>query len=86
MWFVYVLPSLNTRFIYIGSTNNLNRRLKQHNDREVQSTKANAPYKIITFIAVETEQQARKLEHYFKTGSGKAVLYNRIPGSNPLSP
>ncbi|MCU0357011.1 MAG: GIY-YIG nuclease family protein [Cyclobacteriaceae bacterium] len=85
MWFVYVLSSLNNKFIYVGSTNDLNRRLKQHNDGEVQSTKAYAPYKIITYIAVEAEQQARKLEHYFKTGSGRAVLYNRIVGSNPLS-
>jgi putative endonuclease len=85
MWFVYVLSSLKNKFIYIGSTNDLNRRLKQHNDGEVKSTKAYIPYKIITYIAVETEQQARKLEQYFKTGSGKAVLYNRIIGSNPLA-
>jgi predicted GIY-YIG superfamily endonuclease len=85
MWFVYILSSLNTKFFYIGSTNDLNRRLKQHNNSEVQSTKAYAPYKIVSYVAVESEQQARKLEQYFKSGSGKAVLYKRILGANPLA-
>jgi len=29
-------------------------------------------------IAVQSESQARNLEQYFKTGSGKAILYKRI--------
>jgi predicted GIY-YIG superfamily endonuclease len=84
MWYVYVLKSLGTNFIYIGSTNNVEKRLAQHNGLTVQSTKAYAPYKVLSYIAVETEPHARQLEKYFKTGSGKAVLYKRILGSNPL--
>ena len=84
MWYVYVLSSVKTKFMYIGSTNNLERRLTQHNDGEVQSTKAYAPYKVSAYVAVETEKQARNLEQYFKTGSGKAILIKRILGSNPL--
>jgi putative endonuclease len=85
MWYVYVLKSLASKFIYIGSTNNLGLRLNQHNSRKVISTKPYAPYKIISYVAVETEQQSRRLEKYFKTGSGKAVLLKRIIGSNPLA-
>jgi len=77
-WFVYILRSLSKEFSYIGSTNNLQRRLREHNDGLVHSTKAYKPYKIVAYVAVETEQKARDLEHYFKTGSGKAVLKKRI--------
>jgi putative endonuclease len=83
MWYVYVLKSVEKKFIYIGSTNSTEKRLEMHNQGLVQSTKFYAPLKILVYVAVETETHARQLEKYFKTGSGKAVLYNRILDSNP---
>ncbi len=85
MWFVYILKSLNTSFIYIGSTNNLKRRLQEHNDRLSQSTKHYAPFEIEAYVAVNSETKARELEKYFKTGSGKAVLKKRILTSGQLN-
>lgn len=78
MWYVYVIKSKISDFIYIGSTNDLDRRLSEHNDGKSQSTKAFAPYEIVAYVAVQTEARARELEKYFKTGSGKSVLKNRI--------
>lgn len=78
MWFVYVLKSISNDFIYIGSTNNLKRRILEHNERLVLSTKHYAPFEIEAYVAVKTEKRARELEKYFKTGSGKAVLKKRI--------
>ena len=77
-WYVYVLRSVSREFRYVGSTNELNRRLKEHNDGEVQSTKAYRPLEIAAFVAIPTEKKARELEKYFKTGSGKAILRKRI--------
>ncbi|MBI5475577.1 MAG: GIY-YIG nuclease family protein [Ignavibacteriales bacterium] len=77
-WYVYILKSLVKQFIYIGSTNNLERRLLEYNKGLVQSTKAFRPFNIIAYVAVSTEKKARELEHYFKTGSGKAILKKRI--------
>ena len=77
-WFVYVLKSKNTNFRYIGSTNNLERRFNEHNDGKSLSTKHYAPFLMETFICVNTEAKARKLEKYFKTGSGRAILRKRI--------
>jgi predicted GIY-YIG superfamily endonuclease len=79
-WYVYILKSLIKDFIYVGSTNNLDRRLVQHNTGIVQSTKAYRPFEINAYIAVVTEVKARELEKYFKTGSGKAILKKRILG------
>jgi putative endonuclease len=78
MWYVYIIKSKIDNFIYIGSTNDLDRRLSEHNEGKSQSTKAYAPYEIVAFVAVQTEAKARELEKYFKTGSGKAILKNRI--------
>ena len=78
MWFVYVLKSIDHPFIYIGSTNDVERRLEEHNEGLKQSTKHCAPYELEAFVAVKTEAKARKLEKYFKTGSGKSILRSRI--------
>jgi predicted GIY-YIG superfamily endonuclease len=77
-WFVYVLQSLSSDFIYVGSTGDLNRRLFQHNEGAVQSTKHYRPFEIITYIAVKSEAKARELENYFKIGSGKAILKKKF--------
>ena len=77
-WYVYILESLSKDFFYIGSTDNLDQRLTEHHDGSVQSTKAYRPLQVIAYVALMTEQRARELEKYFKTGSGKAVLRKRI--------
>ncbi len=77
-WYVYFLKSLSKRFLYVGSTNSLDRRLGEHNEGKVRSTRAYRPLKLVGFVGVETEQKARELERYFKTGSGKAVLKKRF--------
>jgi len=78
MFYVYVLKSQKDDKLYIGFTNDLKRRLNDHNTGLSQSTKSYIPFEIEAFVAVKTEQKARELERYFKTGSGKAILKKRI--------
>lgn len=78
MWFVYVIKSKNHSFLYTGSTKDLSRRLSEHNNGESASTAPYKPYELISYIAVQAEGQARKLEKYFKSGSGKSILKKRI--------
>jgi predicted GIY-YIG superfamily endonuclease len=77
MWYVYFLE-LSTGDIYVGSTSDLRRRFRSHQKGDVQSTKAHLPVRLRSYIAVETEAKARKLEKYFKSGSGKAIAYKRL--------
>lgn len=77
MWYVYFLKLKNDN-IYIGSTNDLKRRIQSHKDGQVQSTKAFRPLDLKSYVAVETEEHARELETYFKSGSGKAVALKRL--------
>jgi putative endonuclease len=77
MWYVYFLQ-LSNNDIYVGSTNDLRRRVKSHDDGHVLSTKLHLPIALKCYIAVETETLARALERYFKSGSGKAVAKKRF--------
>lgn len=77
MWYVYFLE-LSNGDIYVGSSNDLRRRIDSHQNGEALSTKAYLPVKLKSYVAVETEKHARELEHYFKSGSGKAVAMKRL--------
>jgi putative endonuclease len=81
MHYVYFIKSDIKDFLYVGMTNNIQRRLSEHNNGEVQSTKHYKPLHLEGYVAVKTENHARELELYFKTGSGKAVLLKRFISS-----
>ncbi len=82
MWYVYVLKSLEKDFTYIGSTNDLKRRFREHNEGECQSTKHYLPFQLLMYVALPEEKQARELEKYFKTGSGSDILKKRFLNRN----
>ena len=75
MWCVYFLEHGH---IYVGSTNDLKRRVASHREGKVTSTRPHLPLTLKSYIAVETEALARSLEIYFKSGSGKAVARKRF--------
>ena len=52
--------------LYIGSTNNLKRRLEQHNQGVNMSTKRYIPWKLIYFEAYIREDSARLREKRLK--------------------
>ncbi len=78
MWYVYILRSRIDNNLYIGSTNNIGRRLSEHNSGEVDSTKSRLPFSSEAYVAVKDKAKAIELEQYFKTGSGRALLQKRI--------
>ena len=77
MWYVYFLE-LGNGDIYVGSTNDLKRRVDSHERGLVISTRPYSPAKLKCYVGVETELIARKLERYFKSGSGKAFAKKRF--------
>ena len=77
MWYVYFLRLYNGD-TYVGSTNDLRRRVRSHERGHVDSTKAHGPVSLTSYVAVLTECNARELERYFKTGSGKAFANKRL--------
>jgi putative endonuclease len=78
MWYVYILRSAIDNKLYIGSTDNINRRLSEHNFGKVDSTKNRIPLQLEAYLAVKDKSKAIELEQYLKTGSGRAILNKRI--------
>jgi predicted GIY-YIG superfamily endonuclease len=77
MWYVYFLE-LSNGDIYVGVSSDLKARIEAHRRGDVDSTRPFRPLHLRSYVAVETERQARELERYFKTGSGKAVAKKRL--------
>jgi len=78
MWYVYILRSARDNRLYVGSTADLRRRLREHKEGHVASTRSREPLTLEAYIAVKDETTARTLEAYLKTGSGIATLRKRI--------
>jgi len=74
MYFVYVLQSEKDKKLYIGYTNNVEKRLKEHNNGKVQSTKPRIPLKLIFYEAYLNQKDALRREDYFKSTKGKRTL------------
>lgn len=77
VWYVYFLKLTNDD-IYVGFTGDLKQRICDHNSGSVKATKPFLPVHLKSYVAVETQETARALEHYFKSGSGKAIALKRF--------
>lgn len=78
MSYVYILQSGKDKKFYVGSPNNLKRRLKEHNDGEVFSTKSRLPLRLVYYEACLSEDNARRREKYLKTSWGKRYIKSRL--------
>ena len=74
MYTVYVLKSLINGRFYIGQTNNIERRLKEHNNGKSKYTKSTRPFVLIYSEDYPTRQIAVKREHELKSGKGREWL------------
>ncbi|MDP8212761.1 MAG: GIY-YIG nuclease family protein [Candidatus Zapsychrus exili] len=80
MYYVYLLQSKEKidKF-YLGSTNDLKRRLKEHNDKKCISSKAYASWGLIYCEAFNSEKDARNREKALKHhGKGMSELKRRL--------
>ena len=77
-WYTYVLRSLKSGEWYTGSTQDLRKRFKQHNDGLTSSTKGRRPLELLYYEMCRDEQDARSRELFLKSGMGKRYLQNRL--------
>lgn len=78
MYFVYALKSLKKNYIYIGISNNIERRTKEHNCGYNKTTKSYLPFKLILMEKCASRKEARKREKYLKSGFGREFIKNLI--------
>ncbi len=71
---VYVLLSEKDHFLYVGFSENTEKRLLEHNAGKNTSTKYRTPLKLIYCEFYLFKSDALNREGYFKTSQGKRAL------------
>jgi putative endonuclease len=74
MFFCYLLECIDES-LYCGYTNNIEKRIKKHNDgKGAKYTKTRLPVKLVYFEKFDSKSDALKREHYIKKLSRKEKL------------
>ena len=77
-FFVYILKSLKNGRYYIGFTNNLERRLIEHNAGETKGNRYFGPFKVVYKEEYNDPTEARKREYYLKSQKSRKFLESLI--------
>jgi len=78
MFYMYILKSEKDSELYLGSTNDLRKRIYEHNSGKVQSTKPRRPFNLVYCEAYASEVDARVRESRLKKrGNARTLLIKR---------
>jgi putative endonuclease len=79
MHYVYLLRSVrHPDQKYTGMTDDLKKRLAEHNDGKSIHTNKFKPWKLITYIAFDDRSRAEAFEAYLKQGTGHAFAKKHL--------
>jgi putative endonuclease len=77
--YVYMIRSIaNPQRYYVGTTDDLEERLKKHNCGLCKHTAKFIPWHIETAIAFQSKERAVAFEKYLKSHSGRAFAKKRL--------
>lgn len=82
-YFVYVLRSVTYPKSYVGSTDNLERRLGEHNKGKSFYTSRYKPWKILYTEEFPSLKEARAREKYLKSRGGRRFLKDVVFINHP---
>jgi putative endonuclease len=74
MYFVYAIKSSIRNYIYVGITNNIDRRFTEHNSGKNKTTRQYRPFSLIYSEKFNTRLEARQKEKVLKIGCGEEYL------------
>lgn len=82
MYYVYILRCIdfkrNKVIFYVGVTDNLIERIKNHKSKSVETTKIFDKLELVYYEASLNKKDAAKRERQFKTGFGRGYIKRRI--------
>jgi putative endonuclease len=78
MYYTYIIQSVRTKRYYIGSTQNIDNRLKRHNKGFTKSIKYNGPFILIYKEEYPTKAEAYKREKQIKKYKSGAAFKKLI--------
>ena len=73
-----MLQSSKDKHLYVGCTENLKIRFKQHNRGKVEATKSRVPLVLVYYEACKNFKDARRREQYLKTTYGHRYIKSRL--------
>ena len=76
--YVYVLRSSKDKMFYVGFTKNLNRRVEDHNNGLVPSTRHRVRLELVYWEGCISQADATQREKYLKSSWGKRYIKNRV--------
>ena len=85
MYYVYIIQSSKTGQYYIGSTEDIDKRLNEHNRNIMRSTKHRGPWEIIYREECENRTHALEREHRIKSFKGGGGFKKLLKASSPSS-
>lgn len=80
MYYTYVIKSKKDNKVYVGYSNNLRKKFKEHNEGLVKSTKNRKPFELLYLLYYEAcniLKDAIQREKALKTGLGRSYLKRR---------
>ncbi|MCB0374205.1 MAG: GIY-YIG nuclease family protein, partial [Muricauda sp.] len=77
-YYAYVLRSLVDGRLYKGYTEDIKKRLEEHNLGKSKSTKGYLPWELVYLEKFETRKEAIEREKYFKTGIGREFIASKL--------
>jgi putative endonuclease len=78
-WFVYALRSVRDNNLYIGISQNPEKRVITHNKGKTESTRNRRPFVLVYKESCNSLNEAREKEKFYKSGCGREVLKKLIP-------
>jgi putative endonuclease len=72
--FIYILQSLKNNSYYIGSTDNIKRRIDEHNCGKSSYTRNILPVKLVFLQKYPSLKVARRVEYWIKSLKSKNIL------------
>ena len=78
MHYVYILKSVKLNKYYTGVTNDLKRRIKEHNSGNSDFTSWSGPYDLVWYCVFNDKNKAYSFEKYLKSSSGSAFRNKRF--------
>ncbi|MBI2633730.1 MAG: GIY-YIG nuclease family protein [Parcubacteria group bacterium] len=82
---VYILRSLNHPKTYVGSTDNLERRFREHNAGSSIFSRRYRPWSLLYREECENLREARKREIYFKSAAGRRFIKKLFDKENIIT-
>ena len=78
MYYVYALKSIKNNDLYIGYSEDLRQRFKDHNQGNVKATRDNRPWKLVYFEAYCDKRDGTKRERQLKNHRAKLDLKEQL--------